>query len=140
MKVKSLGAIPASYYCPYCKKLLRNAVQTSEGDRLCDVCFEEIARWLLLESSAKNIKILRRTTNLVAITAYEFVCIDSPSWRHFFLSAYRRIQDILLLFTPTVVGSQSNSLGTSDKPYPWLIIMGDNVLLVICFYWYTVFC
>ena len=54
MKVKSLGAIPASYYCPFCKKLLRNAVQTSEGDRLCDVCFKEIARWLLLESSAEK--------------------------------------------------------------------------------------
>jgi hypothetical protein len=44
VKVKSQGAIPASYYCPHCKKLLKNAVQTSEGDRLCHVCFEEIAR------------------------------------------------------------------------------------------------
>jgi protein-disulfide isomerase len=44
VKVKSQGVIPSSYYCPHCKKLLKNAVQTSEGDRLCHVCFEEIAR------------------------------------------------------------------------------------------------
>ena len=44
VKVASQGTIPASYYCPHCKKLLKNTVQTSDGDRLCDVCFEEIAR------------------------------------------------------------------------------------------------
>ena len=36
--------VPDSYYCPHCKLLLRNAVQTSEGDRLCEVCFKSIAR------------------------------------------------------------------------------------------------
>jgi len=29
--------------CPHCKLLLRNAVQTEEGIRLCQSCFEEIA-------------------------------------------------------------------------------------------------
>jgi len=29
--------------CPHCKLLLRNAVQTDEGDRLCQSCFQEIA-------------------------------------------------------------------------------------------------
>ena len=29
--------------CPHCKLLLRNAVQTDEGARLCQSCFIEIA-------------------------------------------------------------------------------------------------
>ena len=29
--------------CPHCKLLLRNAVQTEEGIRLCQSCFKEIA-------------------------------------------------------------------------------------------------
>ena len=45
VKLASQGTIPASYYCPHCKKLLKNAVQTSDGDRLCDACFEEISRF-----------------------------------------------------------------------------------------------
>lgn len=36
--------VPDSYYCPHCKLLLRNAVQTSEGDRLCELCFKTIAK------------------------------------------------------------------------------------------------
>ena len=31
--------------CPHCKLLLRNAVQTHEGERLCESCFQDIARW-----------------------------------------------------------------------------------------------
>ena len=50
VKLASRGCIPASYYCPYCKKLLKNAVQTSDGDRLCDVCFEEISRFTYLNT------------------------------------------------------------------------------------------
>ena len=71
--------------------------------------------------SGKKIKILKRTMNLVAIIAYEFVHNRFAELAPFF---YMRLQDILLLFTPTVVGSQSIALGTSDKPHPWLIIMG----------------
>ena len=37
--------VPDSYYCPLCKLLLRNAVQTSEGDRLCEECFKSIAKY-----------------------------------------------------------------------------------------------
>ena len=37
--------VPESYYCPLCKLLLRNAVQTSEGDRLCEECFKTIAKY-----------------------------------------------------------------------------------------------
>ena len=37
--------VPDSYYCPLCKLLLRNAVQTSEGDRLCEECFKTIAKY-----------------------------------------------------------------------------------------------
>ena len=38
--------VPDSYYCPRCKLLLRNAVQTSEGDRLCEECFKTIAKYV----------------------------------------------------------------------------------------------
>ena len=37
--------VPESYYCPFCKLLLRNAVQTSEGDRLCESCFKTIVEY-----------------------------------------------------------------------------------------------
>ena len=36
---KKLGLV-----CPHCKLLLRSAVQTDEGVRLCESCFKEIAR------------------------------------------------------------------------------------------------
>ena len=37
--------VPDSYYCPHCKLLLRSAVQTSEGDRLCEDCFKTIVKY-----------------------------------------------------------------------------------------------
>ena len=37
--------VPDSYYCPHCKLLLRSAVQTSEGDRLCEQCFKTIVEY-----------------------------------------------------------------------------------------------
>ena len=45
MKLPPGTRVPDSYYCPLCKLLLRNAVQTSEGDRLCEVCFKTIAKY-----------------------------------------------------------------------------------------------
>jgi len=41
---KKLGLV-----CPHCKLLLRSAVQTAEGVRLCESCFKEIARWVCMD-------------------------------------------------------------------------------------------
>ena len=43
MKLFGDSDLPRGYYCPHCELLLRNAVQTTEGDRLCQACFKEIA-------------------------------------------------------------------------------------------------
>ena len=40
--------VPESYYCPHCKLILRSAVQTSDGDRLCEPCFKTIVEYGLL--------------------------------------------------------------------------------------------
>ena len=32
-------------FCPHCKNLLKNPVQTTEGDRLCKECFNDISRY-----------------------------------------------------------------------------------------------
>jgi len=36
----------AALICPECKLLLRDAVQTDDGIRLCESCFEQILRWV----------------------------------------------------------------------------------------------
>ena len=48
VKLPSGTRVPESYYCPHCQLLLRSAVQTSDGDRLCESCFKTIAKYGLL--------------------------------------------------------------------------------------------
>ena len=49
MLISSENGYPESYFCPHCNKLLREAVQTKSGDRLCDSCFRSIARYVFVE-------------------------------------------------------------------------------------------
>ena len=40
--IKTVEAVRKELYCPHCKFILRDAVQTDNGTRLCQGCFEEI--------------------------------------------------------------------------------------------------
>ena len=43
-KVIAAEALKSGLVCPECDLVLKDAVQTSEGSRLCDSCFHSIAR------------------------------------------------------------------------------------------------
>ena len=42
--VMTAEAVKSGIVCPHCELVLRDAVQTPEGDRLCEMCYKEICR------------------------------------------------------------------------------------------------
>jgi len=57
--------------CPHCKLLLRDAVQTEEGVRLCQSCFKEIA-WYVLQCM--------RSRACILLNKIHNICIVIIAW------------------------------------------------------------
>ena len=78
---KKLGLV-----CPHCKLLLRSAVQTDEGVRLCESCFKEIARWGVRSCWSLNMLL----QNLVVVDGPDKcspVCICRLHWLNYYVGA-----------------------------------------------------
>ena len=43
-KVIAAGGLKTGLVCPECDLVLKEAVQTPEGERLCESCFQDIAK------------------------------------------------------------------------------------------------
>ena len=45
-----------SLLCPSCKLILRDAIQTEEGVRLCKTCYDSILRWIYMKISRYSLR------------------------------------------------------------------------------------
>ena len=57
VKIASVNGYQESFRCPHCEKLLREAVQTKSGDRLCESCFKSIARYVFVGATSVNLNL-----------------------------------------------------------------------------------